>query len=80
MTLTRLKAVSHLVPPAGTVRDGDYLTDGCRLFRVAAPCGDGRKGSLVEVEDCATLDVWLMTPAELASLHPVRPASGSAVG
>jgi hypothetical protein len=51
---------------------GEYLTDGFRLYRmvVLRLVGEER---LVELEDCRTLDIWLVSADELESLRPVRP-------
>ena len=42
---------------------GRYLTDGEHLFRVLGP-GVVRK-SYIEIEDCRTLEVWLVDSREL---------------
>lgn len=53
-----------------TSAPGDYLTDGYKLFRVLDHHRFDSE-ALVETEDCQTLDVWLISPAEVAPLRPV---------
>jgi len=48
-----------------------YLTDGCKLFRVIV-VRTSNDETLVELEDCQTLDVWLVPADELRSLRRVR--------
>jgi hypothetical protein len=57
---------------------GEYLTDGFRLYRVVVS-RVFHEERLVELEDCRTLDVWLVSADELSSLRPVRgPKAGLA--
>jgi hypothetical protein len=57
---------------------GEYLTDGFRLYRVVVS-RVFQEERLVELEDCRTLDVWLVGADELSSLRPVRgPKAGPA--
>lgn len=50
---------------------GGYLTDECKLFRVVGRHTlDGQR--LIEIEDCLTLDVWLVSIAELQPLRLIR--------
>jgi hypothetical protein len=76
--------LSQLVRPE-TLAPGGYLTDERKLFRVI----DRRamlEETLIELEDCTTLDVWLVTPEEVAELRPVgaleadQPDAALAVG
>jgi hypothetical protein len=50
---------------------GEYLTDGFRLYRVIVLRALNEE-TLVELEDCRTLDVWLVRIDELNSLRRVR--------
>ena len=59
-----------------------YLTDGRKLFRVVV-LRVFNDEELVELEDCATLDVWLVSPDEVRCLRRVRrsrPRGVAAVG
>lgn len=44
---------------------GRYMTDGNHLFRLMGP-GQVRNG-YIEIEDCGTLEVWLVDSRELRS-------------
>lgn len=44
---------------------GRYLTDGTSLFRLLGP-GQAHNG-YVEIEDCKTLEVWIVDSYELRS-------------
>ena len=56
-------------------REGDYLTDNWRLFRVVkiVPTRLGRRAAVLE--DCRTLEAMLLRPRELRrmQLQAVRP-------
>jgi hypothetical protein len=62
-------------------REGDYLTDRRRLYRVLqlVPAKFKRRGAILE--DCRTLDTLLVSPKELRRmrLQLVRPAPMDAV-
>jgi hypothetical protein len=62
-------------------REGDYLTDQRRLYRVLqlVPAKFNRRGAILE--DCRTLDTLVVEPQELRRmrLQPVRPAPTDAV-
>ncbi len=62
--------------PSSTTFDGGYLTDGETLFRIERTLVGSKQGNLlVELEDCATLELIVCsvhTVAELG-LRPVRP-------
>lgn len=60
----RTPAQVHLDP-------GGYLTNGRRLHRVLATLFNEGE-ALIELEDCATLDVWIVTSEEVASMRVVR--------
>jgi len=49
----------------------DYLTDGFRLYRVIVLRALNEE-RLAELEDCRTLDIWLVRIDELNSLRRVR--------
>lgn len=74
------RAWSHERRPAATepveLRDGAYLTDGRRLFRVVARL-HAEPRAVAVLEDCFTLELGRYTPLELwrMNLHPVVPAS-----
>jgi hypothetical protein len=64
---------SSLVPSAG-----GYLTDGETLFRIERTLVQDAHGDLlVELEDCATLELIVCSVAELG-LRPVQPLAHSA--
>lgn len=63
---SRFRAMSRHCP-----QPDQYLTDGHRLFRVVVVRAFSDE-ELVELEDCATLDVWLVSAEEVGSLEPVR--------
>lgn len=48
---------------------GTYLTDGRRLFCVAGVVSSGRSSPAIELEDCLTLEMRLVTKRELASMR-----------
>ena len=59
-----LRPKSHLGP-------GGYLTNARRLYRVLAMLfNEGEP--LIELEDYATSDVWIVTSEEAASMRMVR--------
>lgn len=56
--------------------DGGYLTDGETLFRIERTLlGDAQGDLLVELEDCATLELIVCSARSVAELglRPVRP-------
>jgi hypothetical protein len=56
--------------------DGGYLTDGETLFRIERTLvEDVRTGLLVELEDCATLELIVCSARSVAELglRPVQP-------
>jgi hypothetical protein len=56
-----------------------YLTDGVFLYRLAG-IAPGRRGAIVELEDCYVLDVVRVTVAELraSGLRVVTPTRDAA--
>lgn len=50
---------------------GSYLTDERKLFRVLGRLSVGDE-TLIELEDCTTLDVWLVAVTLVARLRRVR--------
>jgi hypothetical protein len=61
--------------------DGGYLTDGEALFRIARTLVvDARGDLLVELEDCATLELIVCSARSVAELglRPVQPLAQSA--
>ena len=67
----QLQAHAEVVAPADVPASGSYLTNERRLLRVLGQHA-GSDDGLVEVEDCSTLDVWLLEAEELAPLRQVR--------
>jgi hypothetical protein len=81
MDTTRLQRLSSTVSRQDPEPD-QYLTDGRKLFRVVV-LRVFNDEELVELEDCATLDVWLVSPDEVRCLRRVRrsrPGGVTAVG
>lgn len=77
MDTKRLRRLSKTVSEGGPEPD-HYLTDERKLYRVIVLRVFSDE-MLVELEDCATLDVWLVNPDELSSLRRVRgPRAGAA--
>ena len=72
MDTTRLQRLSSAVSRHDPEPD-QYLTDGRKLFRVVV-LRVFNEEELVELEDCATLDIWLVSP-DLGS----PPAAGAPV-
>ena len=70
MDTKSLKRLSDAVSGHGPEPD-QYLTDGRKLDRVVV-LRSFNDEELVEIEDCASLDVWLVSPEELGSLRRVR--------
>lgn len=65
-----------------SLHPGQYVTNERRLYRIVLTRLVDDE-SIVELEDCATLDVWLVTAAEVASMRAVAvpsPAGGDAPG
>ena len=67
----QLQRHAEVIAPADVPAAGSYLTDERRLLRVLGEHA-GTDHGLVEVEDCSTLDVWLLEAEELAPLRQVR--------
>lgn len=71
-----VKATRDTLPPRPKPRfDADtYLTDGVRLLRTVSAATIEAGVGLAEVEDCATLDVVLLSHQELVvrGFRPVR--------
>ncbi len=62
--------------PAPTPFDRGYLTDGMRLFHIERTLVEDSHGELlVELEDCATLDLIVCSARSVAELgmRPVQP-------
>ena len=81
MDTTRLQRLSSAVSRHDPEPD-QYLTDGRKLFRVVV-LRVFNEEELVELEDCATLDIWLVSPDEVRRLRRVRrswPGGVPAVG
>lgn len=57
--------------PKSHPRPGGYLTNGRRLYRVLVTLFNEGE-TLIELEDCATLDVWIVTSEEVESMRMVR--------
>lgn len=72
-----LSALPPSIYPAGTPRPDSYVTDGVTLYHVERLIADRDRGvTLLELEDCASLDV-VLCPAKSATamgLRPVVPA------
>lgn len=69
--MRRFQRSAHLARAKKLAVPDAYLSDERRLFRVL----DRRtvdEETLIELEDCATLDVWLVTMGEVARLRVVR--------
>jgi hypothetical protein len=71
--MRRFTGFAHLVQAKRLALPGAYMTDERRLFRVLARRTIGEE-TLIELEDCATLDVWQLTLKQVARLRPVRAA------
>jgi hypothetical protein len=56
------------------VRQGDYLTDGDALYRVAGVILGSRGVRMVELEDCRTLELYAYDGPGLAA-HGLRPVT-----
>ena len=61
------------------VATGAYLTDGERLLRVERGFADPEAHGLAMLEDCRTLEIYVVSAHELLTLeiHPVRDPSGA---
>jgi hypothetical protein len=70
--LRHLRAHEHLTAPAERPTPGTYLTDERRLLRVVSRRTGASEAALVEVEDCSSLDVWVIQADELSRLRRVR--------
>ncbi len=56
----------------GGPREGHYLTDGRRLYRVVSHLYPARRGRQVGLlEDCLTLELAPYSPAEYEAMRPV---------
>jgi hypothetical protein len=67
---------SDVNEPSAEPLDRSYLTDGDRLFHVERTLIDNAHGELlVELEDCATLDLLVCSACSIAELglRPVQP-------
>lgn len=65
---------------AGTPFDSGYLTDGETLFRIERTLMEDARGDLlVELEDCATLELIVCSARSVVELglRPVRPLGQS---
>ena len=64
------------MPPglSEALRQGAYLTDGAKLFRVAGIVSGSSGPKVIELEDCRTLEVGTYSEADLVALglSPVR--------
>lgn len=63
--------------------EGGYMTDGEKLFHIERTLvEDGRGDLLVELEECATLELIVCSARSVAELglRPVKPAGASLVG
>lgn len=70
MDTKRLERLSSAL--AGHAPEPDqYLTDGRKLYRVIV-LRVFNDEELVELEDCETLDVWLVSSEDLSSMQRVR--------
>jgi len=56
------------------IQQGAYLTDGVALFRVAGVVSGSRGPTMVELEDCLTLEIRLCRERDVMNLglHPVK--------
>jgi hypothetical protein len=72
----RLGATSHL----DAFPVGAYLTDGRRLVYVEAQTQEHGRGTVVEIEDCKTLELSIWSPRSLAraGFKLVRPKEAAA--
>jgi hypothetical protein len=80
MSVTTVKQIADDV--AALAHDdgeaGRYLTDGVGLYRMLGPLElPGEEGAMVGIEDCWTLELVLVTPAQLESweMRPVLAAA-----
>jgi hypothetical protein len=65
--------------PSSTGRDEGYLTDGETLFHIERTLAEDPRGdTLVELEDCLTLELIVCSSRAVAELglRPVRPLVG----
>lgn len=62
---------AHLTAPAHQATPGSYLTDTRTLFRVVSRYAVANE-TLVELEDCLTLDAWLVPAHEVLALRAIR--------
>ena len=73
----RERVVSHGHSPAAAAPGlGSYHTDGANLYRVVGHPGPSTDLPLIELEDCRSLEVMVLTNVDLnrARLHPVYAA------
>lgn len=78
-SMRRFQGFMHLVQAKRLAVPGAYMTDEQSLFRVLTRRTVGVE-TLIELEDCTTLDVWQLTVSEVARLRPVRAANGDLAG
>jgi hypothetical protein len=57
---------------------GHYVTDGTRLLRIVGALGLPPHGGLLELEDCRSLEVLLVSAEDLRRLRRVWPSTGPA--
>lgn len=69
--MRRFRGFVHIAQAKRLAFPGAYMTDERTLFRVLARRTIAEE-TLVELEDCATLDVWLVTMSEVARMRVVR--------
>ena len=82
------EALHALQTPDCAVSAGDYVTDGCSLFRVEDTLVDERSGELyVELENCGTMELIVcsaraLADRELRGISPVGTSklAGGALG
>jgi hypothetical protein len=63
---------------ATTMCTGQYVTDGTRLLRIVTALGLPPHGGLLELEDCRSLEVLLVSVDDLRRLRRVWPSIGPA--
>ena len=68
----------YLPAPTQLTAPGSYLTDDRTLFRIVSRYVVANE-TLVELEDCLTLDTWLVSAHEVVALRAIRP-EGAALG
>jgi hypothetical protein len=68
MRLAPLRGSSGPTAPSEPFLPDSYLTDGRRLFRVAAQIATGEGHTFASLEDCLTLEMQAYAPGELATM------------